>query len=170
MSDAVAAGWALSRYQSVSVVPMIQCRPHGMTNSTLFSVRRISAASEWIRSFGTTRCTPLDARTWNCPRAATSACVSSVQTPVALITCRALTSMSRSLLEVADGRAGDPLALAQEADDPGPGGDQRTEVRRRPGDVHRVPGVVDLAVVVADRADQGVLAQRRRDPQRAAAG
>ena len=97
MSDAVAAGCALSRSQSVSVVPMIQCRPHGMTNSTLFSVRRMSAASEWMRSFGTTRCTPLDARTWNCPRAATIACVSSVHTPVALITCRALTSMSRSL-------------------------------------------------------------------------
>ena len=38
MSVRLAAGWALSRFQSVSVVPMIQCRPHGMTKSTDFSV------------------------------------------------------------------------------------------------------------------------------------
>ena len=41
MSLAVAAGCALSCDQGVSVVPTIQCRPHGMTNSTLFSVRRM---------------------------------------------------------------------------------------------------------------------------------
>ena len=41
MSDELAAGCALSSDQSVSVVPTIQCRPHGMTNSTDFSVRRI---------------------------------------------------------------------------------------------------------------------------------
>ena len=35
MSLALAAGCALSSVQSVSVVPMIQCRPHGITNSTL---------------------------------------------------------------------------------------------------------------------------------------
>ena len=123
MSARLAAGWALSSFQSVSVVPMIQCRPHGMTNSTLFSVRRMSPCAEWIRSRGTTRCTPLDARTWNWPRPPTIAWVSSVQTPVALITCRARTSNSRAGLQVADARAGDPLALAQEADDPGPVGD-----------------------------------------------
>ena len=44
MSLRLAAGWALSSSQSVSVVPMIQCRPHGMTNSTLCSVRRIRPA------------------------------------------------------------------------------------------------------------------------------
>ena len=45
MSALVAAGWARSRFQSVSVVPMIQCVPHGMTNSTDFSVRRMIATS-----------------------------------------------------------------------------------------------------------------------------
>ncbi len=55
MSALEAAGCALSRSQSVSVVPTIQCRPHGMTNRTLFSVRRISPVVEWIRSLGTTR-------------------------------------------------------------------------------------------------------------------
>jgi hypothetical protein len=59
MSCAVAAGCALSRSHGVSVVPTIQWRPHGMTNSTLFSVRRISPVVDWIRSRGTTRCTPL---------------------------------------------------------------------------------------------------------------
>ena len=34
-------GGPSSSDQSVSVVPMIQCRPHGMTNSTLFSVRKM---------------------------------------------------------------------------------------------------------------------------------
>ena len=89
MSFADAAGCALSSCQSVSVVPMIQCRPHGITNSTLFSVRKINAVEDWMRSFGTTRWMPFDARTLNCPRSATMACVSSVQTPVALITWRA---------------------------------------------------------------------------------
>ena len=52
MSAALAAGCARSSDQSVSVVPMIQCRPHGMTNSTDFSVRRMSPESERIRSRG----------------------------------------------------------------------------------------------------------------------
>ncbi len=95
MSAALAAGWARSSAQSVSVVPMIQCRPHGMMNSTDFSVRRISPESERIRSRGTTRWIPLLARTWNCPRSPASACVSSVHTPVALTTCRARTSNTR---------------------------------------------------------------------------
>ena len=87
MSAADAAGCALSRSQSVSVVPTIQCRPHGMTNSTDFSVRRIIPVVDWIRSRGTTRWMPLLARTLNWPRSPTIACVSSVQTPVALSTC-----------------------------------------------------------------------------------
>ncbi len=94
MSVALAAGWSFDRFQSVSVVPMIQCRSHGMTNSTDFSVRRIRPASPRMRSRGTTRCTPLDARTWNCPRSPASDCVSSVHTPVALMTC--LAAMSNS--------------------------------------------------------------------------
>ncbi len=95
MSAALAAGWASPSFQSVSVVPMIQCRPHGMTNSTDFSVRRISPASPRIRSRGTTRWMPLLARTWNCPRSPTRPWVSSVHTPVALMTCRARTRIVR---------------------------------------------------------------------------
>ncbi len=92
MSAAVAAGCALSRFQSVSVVPTSQCRPHGITKSTLFSVRRIMPIFDWKRSRGITRCTPFEARTLNCPRVPTMACVSSVQTPVAFTTCFALMS------------------------------------------------------------------------------
>ncbi len=92
MSCELAAGWALSSRQSVSVVPMIQCRPHGMTNSTDFSVRRMMPVELCTRSRGTTRWMPLLARTWNCPRSPTIAWVSSVQTPVALSTCLARTS------------------------------------------------------------------------------
>ncbi len=58
-----------------------------MTNSTLFSVRRIMPVFDWNRSRGMTRCTPFDARTLNCPRVPTIAWVSSVQTPVAFTTC-----------------------------------------------------------------------------------
>ncbi len=86
MSALVAAGCARSRFQSVSVVPMIQCVPHGMTNSTDFSVRRMIATSLTIRSRGTTMCTPLDARTRNRPRCLDSAWISSVHTPVAFTT------------------------------------------------------------------------------------
>ena len=94
MSALVAAGCARSRFQSVSVVPMIQCDFHGMTNSTDFSVLRMIPLSEVIRSLATTRCTPLDARTRNRPRPPESRCSSSVQTPVELITTRARTSVS----------------------------------------------------------------------------
>lgn len=94
MSALEAAGWALSRSQPVSVVPTIQCRPQGMTKRTDFSVRRISPLVEWMRSLGTTRWMPLEARTWNWPRSPTMAWVSSVHTPVALTTCWARTSYS----------------------------------------------------------------------------
>ena len=97
MSARVAAGCALSSAQSVSVVPMIQCRPHGMTKRTDFSVRRMSPVEEWIRSRGTTRWMPLEARTWNWPRSPTIDWVSSVHTPVALTICLAWTSNSRSV-------------------------------------------------------------------------
>ncbi len=93
MSLRLAAGWSLLSDQSVSVVPIIQCRPHGITNSTDFSVRRIRPASPRMRSRGTTRWMPFEARTWNCPRSPANDCVSSVQTPVALTTCRARTSI-----------------------------------------------------------------------------
>ena len=69
-----AAGCALSRSQSVSVVPMIQCRPHGITNSTrLLGAQDQPGRRSWIRSRGTTRWMPLDARTWNWPRSPTIA-------------------------------------------------------------------------------------------------
>ena len=89
MSVLLAAGCARSRSQSVSVVPMIQWLPHGITNSRLFSVRVMMPVAELIRLRGTTRCTPLEARTWNCPRPPTISWISSVHTPAALMTCLA---------------------------------------------------------------------------------
>lgn len=78
----------------MSVVPMIQCRPQGITKRTDFSVRRIRPVEELIRSFGTTRWMPLEARTWNWPLSPTMAWVSSVHTPVALTICLARISYS----------------------------------------------------------------------------
>ena len=63
MSSSVATGSAGSPEKSVSVVPTIQCSPHGMKNSTLFSVRRIIPVSASTAARGTTMCTPLDIRT-----------------------------------------------------------------------------------------------------------
>ena len=160
----------MSSAQSVSVVPMIQCRPHGMTNSTDFSVRRISPESERIRSRGTTRWIPLLARTWNWPRSPASAWVSSVHTPVALTTCRARTSNTRPGLQVVHLGADDPLALLEQHDDPGPRRHVRAVGRGRAGDEHRVPRVVHLRVVVLQRADQRVLLERGDDAPGAAAG
>ncbi len=154
----------------MSVVPTIQCRPQGMTNSTLFSVRRISPVSSWIRSRGTTRWMPLDARTWNLPRSPTRCCTSSVHTPVALTTARDRSTELVAGLLVAHADAGDALALAHEADHARVAGHGRAELGGRAGQRERVAGVVDLGVVVLDGADERVLAQRRGDPQRAAAG
>ena len=97
MSRADAAGCERSSSQSVSVVPMIQCPPHGMTKSTEVGVRRISPASPVIAERGTTRWTPLEARTRRPGRTPTSLSIrdmSSLHTPVAATTVRARTSNS----------------------------------------------------------------------------
>ncbi len=95
MSARLAAGCALSRFQSVSVVPMIQCRPQGITNSTDVSVLVMKPVSERIRSRGTTRWMPLLACTLRLPRPPTISWISSVHTPAAFTTTRARTSSSR---------------------------------------------------------------------------
>ncbi len=53
---------------------------------------------------------------------------------------------------------------AQHVDDPSAGDDRGAEGRGRTSDRHGVPGVVDLAVEIADRADQRVVAQAREQP------
>ena len=170
MSALEAAGWALSRSQSVSVVPTIQCRPHGITNSTDFSVRRISPVVEWIRSLGTTRWMPLDARTWNCPRSPTIAWVSSVHTPGGVDDLPGADLVLAAALDVLHPGADHPLALAQETGHPRPVGDLRAVGRGRAHQGRHIAGVVHLRVVVLQRADQRVLLQGGRDPQGVAAG
>ena len=96
MSVRLAAGWSSPNSHGVSVVPMIQWEPHGSTNSTLFSVGRISASRESMRSRGTTMCTPLDGWTGSGDATPASRSISVVQTPVALTVTRALMSKSRS--------------------------------------------------------------------------
>ncbi len=97
MSASLAAGWARSSCQSVSVVPRIQWLPQGMMNSRLFSVWVIRPVLESIRSRGMTTCTPLEARTRNAPgatepsgdRSPSMSWISSIQTPAALMVCLA---------------------------------------------------------------------------------
>ena len=164
MSALLAAGCALSRFHGVSVVPMIQCRPQGMTKSTDFSVLVMKPASDRIRSRGTTRWMPLLACTLSEPRPPTRSWMSSVQTPAALTTTRARIVELPVGLEVAHPGADDPLALPQEADHLGPGGHLGTVVGGGAGQRHHQPRVVDLAVVVADRAVQTLDLEVGRDP------
>ena len=152
MSVLLAAGWARSRSHAVSVVPMIQKSPHGITNSTDFSVLVMKPHSERIRSLGTTMWMPLLASTSSCARPPIRSWTSSVQTPAALMTTLARISRSRW---PSRSRARTPttrLAVAQEAGDLGAGRDVGAVVGGGAGDGHHQPRVVDLAVVVADRA------------------
>src|SRR5580704_11093986 len=158
MSVRLAAGWALDSDHSVSVVPMIQCRPHGMTNSTLTGVRRMMPVLEWMRSLGTTRCTPLDARTLMVPRPPTISWMSSVQTPVALTTCWALISSSVPVSR--------SVPLPEEARDLGPRRRVRAEAGGGAQQRHDVPRVVDLRVPVDDRAGQRRSLERRGELKR----
>ncbi len=72
--------------------------------------------------------------------------------------------------KITDADAGDPVVLAEEADHPGAVGHQRAVVRGGPGQHHRVPGVVDLALVERDRADQRLPVGRREQLQGLAPG
>ena len=96
MSARLADGWSSPNSHGVSVVPTIQWEPHGSTNRTLFSVGRMRASSESMRSRGTTMCTPLDGRTGSGDATPASRSISVVHTPVALMVTRARTSNSVS--------------------------------------------------------------------------
>src|SRR5215467_1475454 len=63
MSARLATGYAGSNCHSVSVSPISQCRPHGITNSTLFSVLVSRPMSMGILLRGTTMWTPFDGLT-----------------------------------------------------------------------------------------------------------
>ena len=95
MSVLLAAGWARSKSQAVSVVPMIQKSSHGMTKSTDFSVLVMKPHSERIRSLGTTKWMPLLASTSSWALPPMSSWTSSVHTPAALMTTLARISRSR---------------------------------------------------------------------------
>jgi hypothetical protein len=72
-------------------------------------------------------------------------------------------------LEVLDAGAGDPVALPEQGDDASAAGDVGTVGGCRARQEHRVTSVVDLAVVVVQGADEGVLPERRHQAARAAA-
>ena len=118
------------------------------------------------RSRGTTRWMPLDARTWNWPRVSAIAWVSSVHTPVALMTCLARTSKTRPVSRSVTLAPVTRSPCAQEAvtwtllaaSAPNVGGGAHHG--------HRVPGVVHLRVPVLDRAGERVRAQARGLAQR----
>ena len=152
MSVRLAAGCALSRFQSVSVVPMIQCRPHGITNSTDFSVRVMKPVS---RADPVARHDEVDALAGLDVEAAAAAdhLLDLVGPDAGGVDDDPGPDLEVAAgLEVAGAHADHPLALAQEAGHLGAGGDVRAVGGGGPGDRDHQPGVVDLAVVVADRA------------------
>ena len=96
----------------MSVVPMIQCRPQGMTNSTLFSVRRIDPGVRLQPVPGHHEVHALGRAHVELARGRpASAWVSSVHTPVALITCLAAHLKLRAGLQVASAAPVTALAL-----------------------------------------------------------
>src|SRR5690606_6674034 len=76
----------------------------------------------------------------------------------------------RVALEVADSQPGVAFAYAQEADALGAGGDLRAVLGGGAQRHHHEAGVVDLRVPQLYSAGEGVLAQGRREPQRAPPG
>ena len=164
MSVLLAAGWARSRSHAVSVVPMIQKSSHGITNSTDFSVLVMKPHSDRIRSRGTTTWMPLLASTSSCALSAHQV-LHLVGPDPGRVDDDAGTDLEVALaLEVARAYADDAVAVAQEAGHLGAGGDVGAVVGGGAGDGHHQAGVVDLAVVVADRAVEVVGADVRRHP------
>ena len=165
MSALLAAGWARSRFQSVSVVPMIQCWCHGMTNSRLDLVRVISPQPASMRSRGTSRWIPLDARTRNdlagCRPVGSEHLGELVDPHAGGVDHRPGADVDLpARLQVAHPDPGHPAAdparrtglVGQEAHHPGAAGHRGSEVGGGPGQHHGVPGVVHLSLVERDRA------------------
>ena len=165
MSAAVAAGCALSRSQSVSVVPTSQWRPHGMTNSTLFSVRKIMPMSELDAVAGHDEVHAL--RRAHLELAALADHGLRVVRPDA----GRVDDLLRADLEVlarlvvVSLHADDALADLDEALDPHAAGDVRAVARRGARERRDVAGVVDLGVVVGEAADDRVLREARDGAQ-----
>ena len=134
-------------------------------------MRRISPASPVIAERGTTRCTPLEARTRRPGRTPTSlSIVRHVVAPHAgRGDDRAGPHLELRASPAPPGRApvrrSTSRASPHEADDPGAGHHGRAEAGRGAGQGDHQAGVVDLPVVVADRAGERV---RRAGSGRAA--
>jgi hypothetical protein len=168
MSLLLAAGCALSRDQCVSVVPTIQCRLRGMTNSTEVGVRRIRPLWDWIRSRGTTRWVPLLARELPTFPHHRLSLISPDARGVQDLPGTDLQVLTR--FEITDPHSGDALALTDETCYARAVCDQRTVGDSGVNQEHRMARVVDLGVVVVDGADQRVLAHARHQRQRLTLG
>ena len=131
MSVADAAGCALSSSQSVSVVPTIQCRPHGITNSTDCLRAQDQAGVELQPVARDDEVDALGRAHLELPALADQ--VLDVVGPHA----GGVDDLARADVDllaaelVADAHAGDPLALAQEADHARVGGDGGARSPRR---------------------------------------
>ena len=160
MSAEVATGCCSSWVQGVSVVPISQYRDHGMKNRTDFSVCRIRPTSPRIRSRGTTMWMPLEASTRSPPPAPDSDSVSSVQTPVELITARARIRSSRPVSRsTTTAPSTAPDVVLRELHELGARGGEGPVGRCRADQGEDQPGVVDRGVPVLQGADGRIVAQ-----------
>ena len=165
MSALLAAGCALSRFHGVSVVPMIQCRPQGMTKSTELLGLGDEAG---LGPDPVARHHEVDALAGLHVEGAPAA--DQVLDVVGPDTGGVDDDPGpdRELpvgLEVAHPGTDDPLPLPQEAHHLGPGRHLGTVEGGGAGQRHHQPRVVDLAVVVADRPVQTLDLEVRRDPR-----
>ena len=164
MSRRDAAGCALSRSQGVSVVPMIQCRPHGMTNST---DSRRTHDQTGLGADPVTRHDQVDSLAGlDVERTASAHHLLDLVGPhPGCVDHHASADLDLAAgLEVDGADPDDPLALSQEADDLGAVRAQRAVRRGGAGDRHDQPRVIDLGVEVLDRSREGLGAEVGGDP------
>ena len=154
MSFRLAAGCALSSDQSVSVVPMIQCRPHGNDEQHAHRGpqndpgRGVNAVARHDQVHALRR-----------PDIDGPAAADHLLDLIGPDTRRVDNLLRPDLnpvpgLQVGGTHAGDALAFAQEAGDLGARCDMRTEAGCRPYQGRDVAGVVHLGVPVDQRPGQ----------------
>ena len=124
---------------------MSQCSPHGSTNSTLRSVRRIRPVVTASLSRLTRIWAPFEGLMRTGRSTPARASVSSVQAPVARTVTRAWTSWSQACFGVPDGHALDPAVVMAETDHLGPVEGDGAVRHRRPHQLDDIAGVVTWA-------------------------
>ena len=130
-------------------------------------MRVIRPVAEWMRSLGTTRWIPFEARTWIRPPLADHRLGVVCPHPRGVDHLFRPNVQIDTALQVAHPGADHSLALTEETHHPRSIRDRGAVGRRGADQGEGEPRVVDLGIPVLDRPREDVLAQRRHQPQRA---